>query len=917
MEKCLKIQRKRRVFIAVLRSYSLAVAAFICMMGCAQPDRNETDRSIAEIRKGELTVKAHKGEKITIEQVRHQFWFGCAISNNPFSDGLMSASDIQQFKETFLANFNAAVTENAVKWGNMEREKGKVNYAIVDAILNWTTENDIPLRAHNVYWGVPNNVQAWLKDMNDQDLEQTLKNRAETLSTRYKGRFVEYDLNNEMIHGNYYEDRLGADITKKMSEWMHNGDPDANLYLNDYDITTGNKLNEYMAHIRTLLQQGVPIAGIGVQGHLHAETFDRYELKRALDSLAQFNLPICITEFNMPGQRSKYMKDKSLKMTAEEEAANATELVDFYRICFAHPAVKGIIMWGFWEKANWIPVSSMYRADWSATPTADAYRNLVFNEWWTNVSGKTDRKGQFTTSAFYGKYRITAGNVTRIVDFDKTSGSLVVDFTENDNVQSYSSPESQGVPSEAISTFMDELKRDNLNMHSFMLIRDGKILAECYWPYFNAKKKHRMYSVSKSFTSVAIGMMIDEGRISLDDKVADYFPEYIPPNPHPFILQATIRHLLMMATFNPSTSYNQYDADWVATFFQDPREKHEPGKRFSYDTAATVVLCAIVEKLNGKPILEYMRPVFDEIGVSRDIWCIRSPDGRSWTGSGIMATTRDFAAFGLLCLNRGAWNGKQLISRDYMEAATTSQIDNGTQSGAEFQFGYGYQFWCLREGGFACYGMGGQLALCLPSKNLLLITTADNQAIQNGIMPIVEAFFRLSGKIETTTLPENPEARRRLEEQITNVSFPLPTGKTNTANATQFSGVRYVMGENSMGIKWMRLDITDGKCILHYENSTGENSIILGMGYYFYQKFPEQYFGAQIGIKDTNYQTIAAGAWQDDNTLAGIVYSIDDHLGSIYLTLSFSGNKLQITMTKTAEWFFDDYRGTATGVARN
>jgi GH35 family endo-1,4-beta-xylanase/beta-glucanase (GH16 family) len=311
----------------------------------------------------------------------------------------------------------------------MEREKGKVNYAVVDAILHWTTENEIPLRAHNVYWGIPGYVQSWLKEMDDQDLEQTLKNRAETLAARYKGRFAEYDLNNEMIHGNYYEDRLGPDITKKMAEWMHSQDPAANLYLNDYDIATGNKLPEYMAHIRTLRQQGVPIAGIGVQGHLHADTFDRTELKRALDSLAQFNLPICITEFNIPGQRSKYMNDRTLKMTAEEEELNATELVDYYRICFAHPAVKGIIQWGFWEKANWIPVSSMYRADWSATPSAEAYRNLIFKEWWTNVSGKTDRKGNFSTSAFYGKYKITAGNVTKIVDFTKSSGDLVIDFT--------------------------------------------------------------------------------------------------------------------------------------------------------------------------------------------------------------------------------------------------------------------------------------------------------------------------------------------------------------------------------------------------------------------------------------------------------------------------------------------------------
>lgn len=405
----------------------LIVLFSVVFLGCSQPKISEIDQSIAEIRKGMITVKAPRGERVTIEQLRHQFWFGCAISNSAFN-GSMSESDLKQYKEKFLENFNSAVTENAVKWGNMERERGKVNFNLVDAILAWTSENDIPLRGHNIFWGIPQFVQPWIKELDDKALKETLENRAETLASRYKGRFAEYDLNNEMIHGNYYEDRLGPEITQWMAEWVHQGDPDAKLYLNDYDITTGNKLPEYMAQIRTLLRQGIPIAGIGVQGHLHAETFDRHELKRSLDSLAIFQLPVCITEFNIPGQRSKFMQDAKLKMTAEEEVMNAKELADFYRICFAHPAVKGIVMWGFWERANWIPASSMYRADWTATPLAEAYRELIFKEWHTQASGKADRKGNFSTSAFYGKYKITVGDVSKIVDFDKASGNMEVDF---------------------------------------------------------------------------------------------------------------------------------------------------------------------------------------------------------------------------------------------------------------------------------------------------------------------------------------------------------------------------------------------------------------------------------------------------------------------------------------------------------
>ncbi len=387
----------------------------------------DIEKSIEKHRKGKIVVKAEPDSKITIEQISHEFWFGCAIGNGIFN-GRASDTDVKQYKEKFLRNFNSAVTENAVKWGNMERQKGNVNYAVVDAMLKWTDESRIPLRAHNLFWGIPNRVQPWLKDMPDEELEQTLKNRAETVTARYKGRFTDYDMNNEMIHGNYYEDRLGPDITRKMAEWAKNGDPGIKLYLNDYDILTGNMLDKFMAHIRGILSQNIPIAGIGVQGHLHSDTFDRAELIRSLDSLAKFGLPVKITEFNMPGQRSKYHREKIRTMTPEEEEKRTKELVDYYRICFAHPAVEGILMWGFWEGANWIGVSSLYKRDWTPTPAAEAYQDLIFNEWWTREEGKSDQNGAYTSSAFYGKYKVTVDGITKEVNLNKAEGSVVVEF---------------------------------------------------------------------------------------------------------------------------------------------------------------------------------------------------------------------------------------------------------------------------------------------------------------------------------------------------------------------------------------------------------------------------------------------------------------------------------------------------------
>lgn len=416
-------------FLKKFKYQSLALATVLpgALISSAAAQVSDIDASIDRIRKGEIIIRAEPDAQVSVEQKSHEFWFGCALSDGIFN-GWASASDVKQYKEKFLENFNSAVTENAVKWLSMERNKGQVNYSVIDAMLAWTEENYIPLRGHNLFWGIPKFVQPWVKDLSDEELEQTIKNRAETVTSRYKGRFAEYDLNNEMIHGNYYEDRLGPGITKKMAEWAQTGDPGVKLFLNDYDILTGNRLTDYMAQIRLLQEQGIPIAGIGVQGHLHAETFDREQLKRALDSLATFHLPIRITEFNIPGQRSEFYRNHILTMTPEEEAKKASEMVDYYRICFAHPYVEGILMWGFWAGANWIPVSSLYHRDWTPTPAAIAYHNLIYKEWWTRENGKTNQQGIYSTRAFFGRYKITVDGETREVDLNRAAGKIKVEF---------------------------------------------------------------------------------------------------------------------------------------------------------------------------------------------------------------------------------------------------------------------------------------------------------------------------------------------------------------------------------------------------------------------------------------------------------------------------------------------------------
>jgi GH35 family endo-1,4-beta-xylanase len=387
----------------------------------------ELNAAIATHRQRALIIEAAPETEVTVEQLRHDFWFGAALANQAFS-GRMRPEDRERYLSVFLTNFNAAVTENALKWHDMEPRRGSVNYGTVDAILAWTAEHQIPLRGHNVFWGIPNRVQDWLKNLPDADLREALKARALDVSRRYAGRFAEYDLNNEMLHGNYYADRLGPDITLQMAQWMRQGDPNAVLYLNDYDILTGARLADYVRHTRTLLDQGVPFGGIGVQGHLHGDTFEPAALRHALDTLAQFKLPIRVTEFNFPGQRSRYYQDRNARLTDAEEEAKAQAIVDYFRICFAHPRVEGILLWGFWEGANWIPASSFYRRDWTPLPAAKAYRNLVFGEWWTRWEGRTAANGRCELRAFHGRHRITAAGRTLDVDLHPDAGPKVVSF---------------------------------------------------------------------------------------------------------------------------------------------------------------------------------------------------------------------------------------------------------------------------------------------------------------------------------------------------------------------------------------------------------------------------------------------------------------------------------------------------------
>ncbi len=488
---------------------------------------------------------------------------------------------------------------------------------------------------------------------------------------------------------------------------------------------------------------------------------------------------------------------------------------------------------------------------------------------------------------------------------------------------SVDTPENLGIPSEAIARFIEKLQAKRLCMHSVMLLRHGAVAAEAYWKPYDAESLNRLYSCSKSFVSAAIGCLEAEGKLKLNDRVTQFFPDKAHAHLHPYVAQTTIRDLLMMATPHlfAKVTYSRHEPDWADTFFKTP-PTHLPGKIFSYDTTATVMLTIIAERLAGVPFLEYLRPrLFEPMGCSADLTCIQTPCGYSWGGSGVLATTRDFAKFALVCMNGGRHGGRQLLPEAYLRAATSRQIDTSVaESDIEHSQGYGYQFWRLTHNGFACYGMGSQYAICLPDVDFILVTTGDTQGSITAGAYIFEALWsELYPYLSPTPLPGNRQAQETLQDVIGKLALPTATGAMQSPVADRVNGKSYVMTPGELPISRMRFTFADGLGTMEYDTPSGHHALSFGFGRQHAQKFPESdYSGAKIGVPDTQgYDCQSSAAWTDANALSILTYMTDRHIGNLKTNVVFddAAGTVTVMMTKAAEWFLDGYTGFVSGSA--
>ena len=472
-------------------------------------------------------------------------------------------------------------------------------------------------------------------------------------------------------------------------------------------------------------------------------------------------------------------------------------------------------------------------------------------------------------------------------------------------------PESVGIPSEAVTGFLEDLERQRLPMHSF-LARGGKLVSEAYYAPYGPEKLHRMFSVSKSFVSLAIGLLEQEGRIALDGRISDYFPEKLPEHVHPWVRNMTIRDMLKMQTCHSGTTYKAHpDRDWVESFFTTP-PSHPSGTIFLYDTSAPHTLCALVEKIKGKPLLDYLREkCLNAIGFSPDAYFIRDPFGVSMGGSGLMARPRDLLRLGLLLLNGGKLeDGTPLLPEAYLKQACKFQTPTAhAASFPEESLGYGYQFWCVRHGGIACYGMGGQLLILLPRQKIVCVTAADTQERKGGVQAIYDAFFNhIFTSLQDSPLPENSNACTTLREKESALSLPTVSGAAESPAAQVVSGTVYRMEEASAPFRRFALDLPSGK-------RPGSLRLFLGGEWH---TLPFGFGDLKTGSFPVRHIFCASSAaWTAPDTLHITCQLLDENVGDIHFLFAFSGSLATIFLRKTEETILNEFQGFFTGTAES
>jgi len=446
-----------------------------------------------------------------------------------------------------------------------------------------------------------------------------------------------------------------------------------------------------------------------------------------------------------------------------------------------------------------------------------------------------------------------------------------------------STPEEQGISSSAILSFVEGAEQKVDAVHSVMIVRHGHVVAEGWWSPYAPDEPHVLFSLSKSFTSTAVGLAISEGKLSLDDTLVKLFPEEAPANPSKNLSQMRIRDLLRMSSGQRAEDIRDFpftgNVDLVRTFLEYP-VPDIPGTHFVYNTPATYILSAAVQKVTGQKVRDYLQSrLFDPLGIAPPRWD-ESARGVSLGGFGLRLRTEEIARFGQLYLQRGQWNGKQVVPADWVEEATSRQTANGSDPTSDWNQGYGYQFWRCRHGFYRGDGAFGQFCIVMPQYDAVVAITSGTGDMQS-VMNLV--WDRIVPALGASALPADPESDRKLSEKLAGLSLVTQAGQATSPEAERVKGRRYVFAPNALKIESVTLKSAGPGAVFMLRVAGADHEIECGYGSW-----------ARGSTNDPSGEVVpvaSSGAWSSGDTYTIRMVAYQSPFSTDY-DLRFAGDKV-------------------------
>jgi len=446
-----------------------------------------------------------------------------------------------------------------------------------------------------------------------------------------------------------------------------------------------------------------------------------------------------------------------------------------------------------------------------------------------------------------------------------------------------SSPEAQGISSKAILDFVQGAEEKIDALHSFMLVRHGHVVAEGWWSPYGKSDPHVLFSLSKSFTSTAVGLAVAEKLLTLDDPVLAAFPEDAPGEVSENLKAMRVRDLLSMSTGHHSADLDKFSftsEERLTKAFLGLPVAHKPGTHFLYNTPATYMLSAMVQKASSLTVLDYLTPrLFEPLGIENPTW-EKSAQGISLGGFGLSVKTEDIARFGQLYLQKGMWRGKRLLPAEWVEAASARQTSNGSSPTSDWEQGYGYQFWRCRHGLYRGDGAFGQFCIVMPEQDAVVAITSGTRDMQ-GVMNLV--WDHIFAGMKKTPLPPDPVAGPALKSKLAVLSLRPQAGGATARVAAGVSGTAYVFPANDDKIEAITAEFGDAGSVLVIRKGGQESRIPCGRG--------EWRKGPSFAMNGGPQKVAASGAWTGDDTFTAKIAAYETPFIAT-LVLQFKGDEL-------------------------